>query len=150
MIKRLLVLALMLAMPIAPAQAEVIVVQDDFGGNVLQYQARRKQLAKADLVRLQGRCNSACTIFISLPNACVGPKAIFGFHGASPKTGIPNVDYFLDMQVGQFYRGAVRQRFIDKWRFHLGSKDLVFITSEQLMKLDPKVKLCPPQQRKKG
>jgi hypothetical protein len=150
MIKHLLVLALMLTASTAPARAETIVIQDDWGGNVLQYQARRKQLAKADLVRLQGHCNSACTIFISLPNACVGPKAIFGFHGASPKTGIPNIDYFLDMQIGQFYRGQVRQKFLDKWRFHLGSKDLVYITAPQLMKLDPEVRLCPPQKRKKN
>ncbi len=130
-------------------QAETVVIQDDFGGNVLQYQARRKQLAKADLVRIQGRCNSACTIFITLPNACVGRKAIIGFHGASPKTGIPNFDYYLDMQVGQFYRGEIRRRFETKWRFLLGTKELHYVTAERLVKLDPLIKICPPQPRKR-
>jgi hypothetical protein len=128
------------------AQAETIVIENDFGGNVLQYQARRKELAKADLVRIEGYCNSACTIFITLPNACVGRKAQFGFHGASPKTGVPNFDYYLDMQVGKFYRGEIKRRYETNWRFHLGSKDLHFIDAERLIELDPQIRLCPRKQ----
>ncbi|GHC58778.1 hypothetical protein [Neogemmobacter tilapiae] len=150
MIKQLLVLALLLGAPLVPARAEVVVVSNDPGGNVLQYQARRRELAKAEQVRIQGYCNSACTIFTTLPNVCVGPKATFGFHGASPKTGVPQVDYFLDMQIGQFYRGEVRRRFIDKWRFHLGSKDLHYISAERLVQLDPKIRICPSPKRKNG
>jgi hypothetical protein len=148
-IRRLFAAMIMGLCVVASAQAETIIIQDDFGGNVLQYQARRKELAKADLVRIQGRCDSACTIFITLPNACVGRKAIIGIHGASPKTGVPNFDYYLDMQVGQFYRGEMRRRFETKWRFLLGSKNLHFIDAERLVELDPLIKICPPAAKRK-
>ena len=147
---RVWVLVMVLVMVLAGAvsvQAETVVVRDDFGGNVLQYQARRKQLAKADLVRIEGRCDSACTMFITLPNVCVGRGALFGFHGARPKTGVPGIDLFLDMQVGRYYRGEVRKRYVERWRFKLGSDDLHFVMAERLVELDPEIRICTKQDR---
>jgi hypothetical protein len=34
-------------------------------------------------VRISGACFSACTMYLSLPNVCVGHNAIFGFHQGS-------------------------------------------------------------------
>jgi hypothetical protein len=141
---RWVLLMLLLALP---ARAETVVVRNDYGGNVLAYQARWKELAEADLVRIEGRCDSACTMFISLPNVCIGRGALFGFHGARPKTGVPGVDLFLDMQVGRYYRGEVRKRFVESWRFKLGKDDLHFVKAERLVVLDPKIRICTKEDR---
>lgn len=139
--------ALVLLLVAASAQAETVVIRNDYGGNVLEYQARRRELAEADRVEIRGRCDSACTIFLTLPNACVGPGATLGFHGARPKTGIPPVDLFLDMQIGQFYRAGVRETFLKEWRFRSGPRDLALVRARDLVKLDPGIRLCERPRR---
>lgn len=143
---RIVILLLLMA---GTAQAETVLIVNDYGGNVLDYQARRRELARADAVELRGRCDSACTIFVSLPNACIGPGAVFGFHGARPKTGIPQVDLYLDMQIGQFYRAGVRERFLSTWRFRSGAKDLTLIKARDLGRLDPDIRFCARHRKKK-
>jgi hypothetical protein len=58
------------------------VVRDDHGGQIPAYERKRERLAAADSVALCGNIRSAATIFVSLPNACACPDAVFGFHGA--------------------------------------------------------------------
>ncbi len=134
---------------LASAQAETVVIEDDFGGNVLQYQARRVQLAKAELVRIQGRCDSACTIYTTLPNVCLGQYAVIGFHGASPKTGNYNFDYYLDMQVGRYYRGEIKRRFERNWRFLLGASNLHLVTAQRMVEMDPLIRICPTRPKRR-
>lgn len=59
------------------------------------------------------------------------------------------MDYYLDMQVGSYYRGDVRQKFEDEWRYLMGASSLKFIKAERLVQLDPLIKFCPPQPRKR-
>jgi hypothetical protein len=125
-------------------RAEPVIIRNDGGGNITDYRARRDRLAQAAEVRIAGKCLSACTIFTTLPNACVGPNAKIGFHGTSPKSGIPAVDYYLDMRMGEFYRGDVRRLYETKWRFLGGSDQFHVITGRELAKLDPKIRLCKP------
>lgn len=140
------VLALVLSGLLAGmAAAETVVVRNDGGGNINDYQARRAQLARADAVRIQGKCLSACVIFTTLPNACVMPGARIGFHGTTPKLGIPAIDLWLDMRMGQYFRGEVRRRFINEWRHLAGSDQIHIVTGRQLKKLDPQVRLCRVQ-----
>lgn len=138
--------ALMLA-GAAPLQAETVVIRNDGGGNITDYRARRTQLARVENVRIEGKCLSACAIFTTLPNACVDPKAQIGFHGTLPKSGIPVVDYWLDMRMGEYFRGQVRRKFETEWR-HLGGRDeFVVMSGAQLKKLDPQIRLCKPRRR---
>lgn len=124
------------------AFAETVVIRDDGGGNINIYRARRAELAQADRVRIEGKCLSACVIFTTLPNACVTPGARIGFHGTTPKSGIYGVDLWLDMRMGEYFRGEAKRRYINEWR-HLGGRDEFHVISgTQLKKLDPKVRLC--------
>lgn len=125
------------------AQARTVTIRNDGGGNITEYRAKRARLAKVDLVRIEGKCLSACTIFTTLPNACVEPDAKIGFHGASNKIGVPEIDYFLDMRMGEFYRGRVRDLYISKWRHRVGRDGFHVISGARLAQLDPKIRLCP-------
>ncbi|OZA19545.1 MAG: hypothetical protein B7Y02_00650 [Rhodobacterales bacterium 17-64-5] len=61
-----------------------IVVRSDGGGFLGQRSDEIKYLrATGQRVELIGTCISACTMYLSLPNACVSPTAVFGFHGPS-------------------------------------------------------------------
>ena len=60
-----------------------VVVEDDRGGPITEYEQKRAMLAyhPAGII-LCGNIGSAATIFVSLPNACACPDALFHFHGA--------------------------------------------------------------------
>jgi hypothetical protein len=68
-----------------PAQAS-ITIRGDLGGRIDQYLAHWAQVARSgELVRLDGVCNSACTLFLgAIPQdrICVTPRAALGFHKA--------------------------------------------------------------------
>lgn len=122
-----------------PAMAETV-IRNDGGGNVGQYIDMRARLAKLDAVRIEGKCLSACTIFTTLPNACVMPNAQIGFHGTSPR--LPFIQRYLDMRLGRFYRGEVRRLYEREWRFLRGSNQIHVITGRALKRLDPQIRLC--------
>ena len=121
----------------SPALADTAVIRNDGGGNVADYIRKRDRLAKLDAVRIAGKCYSACTIFTTLPNACVHPTAAIGFHGTSPR--VPLLQKWLDMRLGRYYRGEVRRLYEVTWRKSLR---LHVIYGRELKRLDPKIKLC--------
>ena len=132
----------MLMLMAGMAQAEPIVIKNDGGGNITDYRARRAKLATAESVRIEGKCLSACTIYTTLPNACVMRDAKIGFHGTTPKIGIPSIDYYLDMRMGEYFRGEVRRLYESEWRFLGGSNQFKILSGRELKKLDPQIKLC--------
>lgn len=132
----LLLLCLALA---SPALADTATIRNDGGGNVSDYIRTRDRLAKLDAVRIEGKCFSACTIFTTLPNACVHPKAQLGFHGTSPR--VPILQKWLDGRLGRYYRAEVKRLYMSEWR-HVTGKNLHLITTAELRRLDPQIKLC--------
>ncbi|WP_180982489.1 hypothetical protein [Methylocella silvestris] len=86
-----------------------VVVTKDVGGYVNQYQE------KTELYRATGRevrlheCRSACTLALSLPNACVYPDSTLKFHLAyDPRNHQSN--YEVSQQLFNSYPPAVRAR----------------------------------------
>ena len=69
-----------LTAPTSP-NAEMRVLRDRGG----YYHERLEHIARLEEagtpVAIQGLCQSACTLFLALPNACVYPQARLGFHG---------------------------------------------------------------------
>ena len=117
--------------------ADPWVIRADGGGRLVEYEAKRKRLERLGTeVRIVGKCYSACTIFTTLPNACVSKTAKIGFHGASVSIGPIGDD-----QMARHYRGEVKRRYLAEWR-HLKGSDLHVITGAQLKRLDPKIKIC--------
>lgn len=121
------------------AHRQVIEIVNDKGGNVTAAVLRRNQLAASGAeVRISGYCRSACMINLSLPNACLDPKARVGFHAPRlPGTtiippGVPEI-------MGNFYRGKVRERWDSQWRYQL---EMTKMSAQEYKALDPQMRLC--------
>lgn len=95
-----------LAPPPMPAP---VIVTKDVGGYVADYEAQTAiYRATGRDVRLH-ECRSACTLALSLPNACVYPDSILKFHLAyDPRNRQPNAQ--VSQQLFDSYPAAVRAR----------------------------------------
>lgn len=84
-------LALSGCMSAAPQVSWDVVIRDDPGGNVAQRRAQIGEMFFDDRrVMVQGRCASACTMYLVLgpDRVCTTATARWGFHSArNPKTG---------------------------------------------------------------
>ncbi|RST87665.1 hypothetical protein EJC49_04275 [Aquibium carbonis] len=61
----------------------VYTVGHDTGGYVIDYALKMRKMERSGrAIRFSGRCDSACTLFLALPEAkaCVSRGAAFGFH----------------------------------------------------------------------
>ena len=118
---------------------EVVVIRDNRGGNVMRAIKRRNELERwGGRVEVRGYCGSACTLFITLPNACRGPGAVVGFH--APR--IPNTTYIppgVDEIMALYYRNDILARWNETWKRSLEIKK---ITAKEYVRLDPQTKLC--------
>lgn len=128
--------------PAAPraASAEPIVIHDNGGGNVVQMISRRAELeASGRPVRISGKCNSACTMLITLPNACLDPDARVGFH-APRLPGTRIIPPIVDQLMAMHYRGGILERWNGEWRHSLKMQR---ISALEYVRLDPQTRLCP-------
>jgi hypothetical protein len=76
------VLGMIFAAPVAASAAALRIV-DDRGGHVVDYSLRIREIVRQGRqVKVAGRCDSACTLFLALPSPqlCVSQGARFGFH----------------------------------------------------------------------
>ncbi|SOB92235.1 hypothetical protein SAMN05877809_101516 [Rhodobacter sp. JA431] len=88
------------------ASSSTLVVRSDWGGYLAK---RRREIdtlrASGTRVELRGTCISACTMYLSLPNVCVAPTAVFGFHGPS-RSGTPlpreKFDYWSEIMASGY------------------------------------------------
>jgi len=86
-----------------------VVVTKDFGGLVTDYQARTEEYRAENREIRVHECHSACTMVLSLPNACVYPDSIFKFHQAY---NLRNhlTDFGVSAELFNTYPDAVRAR----------------------------------------
>ena len=119
--------------------AEPIVIMNNKGGNVMQAISRRDKLAASGRpVEVRGYCRSACTIYITLPNACLGPGATVGFH-APRIPGTQIVPPIVDEMMAQYYRAGILRKWQDEWRHSLS---MTKISAAEYKRLDPAVRIC--------
>ena len=145
---RRLALILAAAMTVAtPALAQqgiqragqFIDVWNNRGGNVLEMVQTRQELASSGrTVRIRGYCRSACTMLITLPNACLGPHATVGFH-APRLPGTRIIPPHVDQIMGSTYRNGIRDRWFGGWN---RSIDMQVISARDYVRLDPQTRLC--------
>ncbi|MDP5307170.1 hypothetical protein [Paracoccus spongiarum] len=122
-----------------PSGSGPIDIWNDSGGNVLQMLQRRDDLARSGRqLRIRGYCRSACTMLITLPNACLGPKARIGFH-APRIPGTTIIPPMVDRIMADTYRGGVRQRWLAGWN---RSIEMQVISAEDYVRLDPQTRIC--------
>lgn len=88
--KSLLLATLTLTL-ISPTHAKTI--KRDLGGEIILYALAAKQ---TPTVRFAGQCDSACTLYLQVPDKCITPRASFGFHlpyGGSKQNNAFAADY---------------------------------------------------------
>lgn len=116
-----------------------IVIHDNRGGNVLRMMARRAELERSGReVRITGVCRSACTMLVTLPNACLHPEASVGFH-APRLPGTTIIPPMVDQMMAAHYRNGIRERWFAEWRYSL---DIHSISAREYVRLDPQTRLC--------
>lgn len=77
--------------------------------------------ASGERFRIDGHCQSACTMFLSIRNVCVSPGATLLFHaGGTPKYG---VDPRYTQMMASTYNSALQQyltagHYMDTLAFH--------------------------------
>lgn len=126
-----------------PAAAETrgkpVVIMNNRGGNVLEAIKYRNQLARSGRpVEVRGYCRSACTVYITLPNACLGPKATVGFH-APRIPGTTIIPPIVDQLMAQHYRNGILRKWNSEWKYSLNMHK---ISARDYVRLDPQTRLC--------
>ena len=128
----------LLAFTPAASASTTIYVSNDGGGSIA---ARIREL---DSIRNQGQkveiragyCNSACTLYLGLPDTCVSPNARFGFHGPQVATIglrlLPSQFEKLSRVMAKHYPQQLRSWFMNSARH---STDLITIKGDQLIAL---------------
>ena len=106
-----------------------VVVEDDRGGPITEYEQKRAILAyhPAGII-LCGNIGSAATIFVSLPNACACPDALFHFHGAH-KGVQPSIEGTARLMA--YYPEPLRTWFVHE-AAHLTLTDYATLTARDL------------------
>ena len=86
--------------------------------------------ASGERFRIDGHCQSACTIFLSIRNVCVMPSARLLFHaGGNPKAGKMNPGSTQHMLAA--YKPALQQyltagHYMDTFAFHtISGRDII-------------------------
>jgi len=107
----------------APSQ---ILVTHDLGGPVEERMRRVENMrARGEGVAIPyGQCISACTLYLGLPDTCIGRNAVFGFHGPAARTrglGLP-LDEFerISHAMARYYPEPVRTWYLSTARYVIG------------------------------
>jgi len=113
----------MVSAPLLPTVAtaqQSYVVGNDRGGYLHDRLIELRNLEQNKVrVEIRGRvCYSTCTMFLGLPDACVDPDTIFGFHGPSSsgrRLAQTDFDYFSRV-MADYYPKPLREWFMAEGR----------------------------------
>lgn len=116
-----------------------VVITNNGGGTILAFTTERARLlASGKKVVLKGYCASSCTIFYSLPNACMAKGSYLAFHGAKAMIGIGET--VGNSQLAKHYRAGIKGKFLAEWKNV--TKPLVKVQRAEVKALDPATKFC--------
>ena len=107
------------------AKNPTVVVINDRGGSVDERAILIDEYRKRDVfVEIRGGyCLSACTMFLSLPQICISPGTVFGFHGPSSRLygiALPASTFEKWSRVmAAHYPEPLRTWFIEKGRHRI-------------------------------
>ena len=123
----------------AAPRGKPIVIANNRGGNVIEMvQYRNKLAASGRPVEIRGYCGSACTILITMPNACLAPDGTVGFHAPRiPNTTI--IPPLVDEIMARVYRNGILDRWNSTWKHSLKIQK---ISAREYVRLDPQTRLC--------
>lgn len=116
-------------------RAEYLVIKDDLGGYVDEYEDRYTKLIKQyDNVRIDGECSSSCTIlfaYFPLEKICVTDRAWLGFHSPTEEDKEGN---WVPTEEGAREMMEVYPAHIRAWIEKNGGlkEDMIFLAGQEL------------------
>ena len=117
--------------------SEPYLIHRDGGGQLISAEADRADLLRwGKQVEIRDYCASACVIFTTLPNACIGPASKIGFHGSNV-----NIGPIGSQQMAAYLRGEVKRRYLAEWQF-IPQTEMHWLSARQYKKLDPQIRIC--------
>lgn len=106
--------------PVRADSGDIMVVHSDRGGLIGKRSREINELRrKGQRAELRGTCLSACTMYLSLPNVCVSPSAVLGFHGPTRngrKLPKQEFDHWSEIMASN-YREPLRSWFMSEARY---------------------------------
>ncbi|WP_417241625.1 hypothetical protein [Celeribacter sp.] len=106
------------------AQARsVITIRNDPGGRLDTRinEINRIRQSGAQVRIVGGYCNSACTMYLGLPNTCVSRNVSFGFHGPMSQfygMALPPDEFeYWSGVMASYYPGAIRSWYLQDARY---------------------------------
>ena len=100
------------------------------GGNYSRFDPVVAQYdASGELFRIQGHCQSSCTLFLAIRNVCIEPSATLLFHSAHDRQR--NVSPALTEHMLAAYNAPLREyvtahHFMDTLEFHaISGRDMI-------------------------
>jgi hypothetical protein len=86
------------------------------GGNTERFSQERDQFARSgQLFRIEGHCQSACTMFLKLKNVCVDPNAELLFHAGKRSIATAQM---LDSYNAGLRSFLMASHYMDTAEFH--------------------------------
>jgi hypothetical protein len=125
------ILASICALLIAsPAMATGSSVPYAMGGNFSRFDPVVAQYnASGELFRIEGHCQSACTLFLAIHNVCIDPNATLLFHAGHNRQREVNASFTNHMLAA--YNGPLRDyvsshHYMDTLEFHaISGRDMI-------------------------
>lgn len=121
-----------------------LVIYRDHGGPVVDRAMDiQRMMSRRQPVQIRGICHSACTMYLALPDTCVFPTAVLGFHG--PFNGVtgealdPDVFEIISRMMANHYPPRLREWFLETGRHRFDGH--WEIAGADLTRFD--VPLCP-------
>lgn len=109
-------------------------IGDDHGGKVSDRQRQIAILSRSGktVAILGEHCLSSCTMLLALPNLCIHPKTVFGFHGPSDYGAqLPPVQFeYWSQIIASHYPPGLRSWYLREARFTLSG--YYYLTGSQL------------------
>jgi hypothetical protein len=116
--------------------ATEIGTERDTGGSFVAYEAQVARLAREGTPFVIPRyCASACTMYLSLPQACAHRDGVFGFHSARLRGPIeaPAVVDALNQRMASHYPERLRRWFLEEGPGRDRSSRIVRIPARDLI-----------------
>jgi hypothetical protein len=116
-----------------------ITIKNNGGGTFGAFVAKRAQFdATGKTIIIAGYCASACTIFYSLPKACMAKGSSLHFHGAAGLVRLAEV--VANAKLARYYRAGIKVGFVTEW--YKLTKPMHEVKREDAILLDPMIRRC--------
>jgi hypothetical protein len=106
----------------SPALAAGTTAGFEMGGNYRRFDPVVGQYNQSgELFRIDGHCQSSCTLFLSIRNVCISRRATLLFHSAHDRNGNPspsNTEHMLAAYNAKLRDYVVSHHYMEKLQFH--------------------------------